>query len=93
MYTYLINKEHSQITVSTETPEELIEIAKTLGVNLHYSYTHKRFEILTEIQYNHLCNIITNELDSINGCEDLYHFVNTNVYYLEFSRRKSNNNE
>ena len=88
MYTYTLTIGDVTNTIIAFTPKQIIDTASTLGVKLHYSYSKKEFEILTDVQYNHLCNIVTNELDAITNCEQLYDFVNTNPYYIELSRRK-----
>lgn len=89
MFTYTLTLGNVITTIQAPTPQQIIVIAESLGVDLHYSHSKKEFEVLKDLQHNHLCNIITNELDKIVGCDALYHFVNNNVYYLEFARRKN----
>jgi hypothetical protein len=88
MYTHTLTVGDVIISIIANTPKQIIDTASTLDVKLHYSYSKKEFEILSDVQYNHLCNIITNELDAITNCEQLYEFVNKNPYYIEFSSRK-----
>lgn len=74
----------------TGSKEYILDTFSRLDKAVHFSQSKDHFVLLSEIQDNHLFNIIKNQIDDISDEEDLYEFITDNQYVSEFVSRQAN---
>lgn len=74
------------VTVSSDSPQILMQTAKQLGDTIHYSKTKDKFEPISLIQENHLLNIIFKETGDLDPNEYAY-YIQESPYIKELITR------